>query len=90
MLKKLAALLLAATAAPAIAAPSDDLAKLVAEHWAWWLSVNPEQATALGERRYDDRLSDLSLEAAASAGARAAFFLPVRLPHEVAPLFKAC
>jgi len=29
------------------------------------------------------------LEAAAAAGARGAFFLPVRLPHEVAPLFRA-
>lgn len=29
------------------------------------------------------------LERAAEAGARAAFFLPVRLPYEVAPLFKA-
>lgn len=29
------------------------------------------------------------LEKAAAAGARAAFFLPVRLPHEVAPLFRA-
>ncbi|MDV3456278.1 PA0069 family radical SAM protein [Sphingomonas sp. HF-S4] len=29
------------------------------------------------------------LEAAAEAGARGAFFLPVRLPHEVAPLFRA-
>ena len=29
------------------------------------------------------------LEAAADAGARAAFFIPVRLPHEVAPLFQA-
>ena len=29
------------------------------------------------------------LEAAAAHGARAAFFIPVRLPHEVAPLFKA-
>ncbi len=29
------------------------------------------------------------LEAAAEAGAKAAFFLPVRLPWEVAPLFKA-
>ncbi|WP_260599139.1 PA0069 family radical SAM protein [Sphingomonas endolithica] len=29
------------------------------------------------------------LEQAAEAGARAAFFLPVRLPHEVAPLFRA-
>jgi DNA repair photolyase len=29
------------------------------------------------------------LERAADAGARAAFFIPVRLPHEVAPLFRA-
>ena len=29
------------------------------------------------------------LEAAAAAGARAAFSRPVRLPHEVAPLFRA-
>jgi DNA repair photolyase len=29
------------------------------------------------------------LERAAEAGAHAAFFLPVRLPHEVAPLFRA-
>lgn len=29
------------------------------------------------------------LEAAADAGARGAFYLPVRLPHEVAPLFRA-
>jgi len=29
------------------------------------------------------------LEAVAEAGARGAFFLPVRLPHEVAPLFRA-
>ncbi|MCD2324937.1 PA0069 family radical SAM protein [Sphingomonas sp. IC-56] len=29
------------------------------------------------------------LELAAEAGARSAFFMPVRLPHEVAPLFRA-
>ncbi|MEQ7872705.1 PA0069 family radical SAM protein [Sphingomonas sp. ASV193] len=29
------------------------------------------------------------IEAAAKAGARGGFFLPVRLPHEVAPLFRA-
>jgi DNA repair photolyase len=36
----------------------------------------------------DDELERI-VEAAAEAGARAAFFLPVRLPHEVAPLFRA-
>ena len=29
------------------------------------------------------------VEAAAAAGARGGFYLPVRLPHEVAPLFRA-
>ena len=29
------------------------------------------------------------VEAGAAAGARAGFYLPVRLPHEVAPLFRA-
>ena len=29
------------------------------------------------------------VERAAEAGARACFFIPVRLPHEVAPLFRA-
>ena len=37
----------------------------------------------------NDHEMEALLEAAARAGARAAFFLPVRLPHEVAPLFKA-
>ena len=36
-----------------------------------------------------DHEMEAILEAAAEAGARGAFFLPVRLPHEVAPLFRA-
>ena len=36
----------------------------------------------------DHELEDL-VSQAAQAGARGAFFLPVRLPHEVAPLFRA-
>lgn len=70
-MKKLAAMLLAACAVPAAAAPSSDLAGVIADHWAWWLSVHPEQATALGERRYDDQLSDPSLAAADAAAATA-------------------
>jgi DNA repair photolyase len=35
-----------------------------------------------------DQELDHIVEAAAEAGARGAFFLPVRLPHEVAPLFR--
>ncbi len=36
-----------------------------------------------------DHEIDAIVEAAAAAGARGAFFLPVRLPYEVAPLFRA-
>ena len=36
-----------------------------------------------------DHETEAILEAAAEAGARAASFIPVRLPHEVAPLFRA-
>ncbi|MET0270974.1 MAG: PA0069 family radical SAM protein [Sphingomonas sp.] len=37
----------------------------------------------------NDHEMEAILAAAAEAGARGAFFLPVRLPHEVAPLFRA-
>jgi DNA repair photolyase len=37
----------------------------------------------------NDHEMEAILAAAADAGARGAFFLPVRLPHEVAPLFRA-
>jgi DNA repair photolyase len=36
-----------------------------------------------------DHEMEAIVEAAAAAGARGGFFLPVRLPHEVAPLFRA-
>lgn len=48
-------------ASTAYAAPSDDLQMVISDHWKWWLSVNPVQATALGVRDHDDRLGDLSL-----------------------------
>jgi uncharacterized protein (DUF885 family) len=57
-------LLLAAAIAissPAFAAPSDDLKSVIADHWASWLAENPFSATSLGERRYDDKVPDLSL-----------------------------
>jgi len=57
----LAALLAAAT--PAVAAPADDLQRLLAEHWQWVLRNDPVTATRLGVRDYDDRLPDISLEA---------------------------
>ena len=47
-------------AAPAAAAPADDFAKLLEDHYAWLLRENPTSATALGVRDYDDRIGDLS------------------------------
>lgn len=63
-MRLLLATLLLATASPLAAAPSDDLTALLADHWAWYLRNNPEQATALGVRDFDTRLSDVSLAAA--------------------------
>jgi uncharacterized protein (DUF885 family) len=39
-------------------------AALFERDWQWRLEHNPEYATTIGERRYNDRLSDLSLAAA--------------------------
>ena len=52
-----------AVAAPVLAAPADDFHRLLDEHYAWLLKENPEQATALGVRDYDDRIRDISPEA---------------------------
>jgi len=61
-LKLLTAALLAG-AAPAAAAPADDLHRLMGEHYQWLLRENPTYATALGVRDYDDAIRDLSPEA---------------------------
>lgn len=53
-----AAVLLVSTAH---AAPADDLKAVIDDHWKWWLSINPVQATALGVRDHDDRLGNISL-----------------------------
>lgn len=67
----LAAALLVSTAH---AAPTDDLQRVIADHWTWWLSINPVQATSLGVHDYDDRLRDISLaEADREAQAAQAF-----------------
>ena len=47
-------------AAPAAAAPADDFAALLKDHYAWLLRTNPVQATALGVRDYDNQINDLS------------------------------
>lgn len=50
-----------AFAAPAAAAPSDDLKAVIADHWQEYLRANPVFATAIGVRDYDDRIADISL-----------------------------
>src|SRR6266536_4092758 len=55
----LAAGLLVLAAAPGHAG-SGELAKLCDEYWQGYLQVHPTAATAIGDRRYDDRLEDNS------------------------------
>ena len=62
-------------AIPAYAAPADDLALIINDHWAWWLSVNPVSATTLGVRKYDGKISDISLKAQDADAAVAQGFL---------------
>ncbi|MBV9931892.1 MAG: DUF885 domain-containing protein [Alphaproteobacteria bacterium] len=59
-----AALALVAIAAPARAAPADDLHRLMDEHYAWLLRESPTYATSLGVHDYDRQIEDLSLAAA--------------------------
>ncbi|HEY3216597.1 MAG TPA: DUF885 family protein, partial [Candidatus Eisenbacteria bacterium] len=42
------------------AAPVDDLARLCDEYWEGYLRANPTAATAIGDRRFDDRLDDIT------------------------------
>ena len=62
----LAAILLVMTSAlvphAGSAGPSDDLAKLCDRYWQGYLEANPTAATGLGDKRYDDRLDDISPE----------------------------
>jgi len=46
-----------------LAAPSDEFAALLAEHWEWHLSEHPVFASSLGDRRFNDRWPDSRLEA---------------------------
>src|SRR3954466_9140079 len=70
-----AALALLALAAPARAAPSDDLHRLMDEHYAWLLRESPTYATALGVHDYDRQIEDLSLAAADRRAREAGAFL---------------
>lgn len=57
------AMLMAVSASPAAATPDEDYAALQQEYENWILRESPEYATVLGDHRYDDRISDVSLTA---------------------------
>lgn len=57
----LAAMLAATMAVPAQAGPVDDINRIVADHWSWWLAQNPVVASSLGVRDFDRQIADLSL-----------------------------
>ena len=69
------AMMIAFAAVPATATPADDLKAVIDDHWAWYLSVNPVQASALGVRTFDDRIADVSLAAMDRDAATAKVFL---------------
>lgn len=64
LLPRIAAAMLLVTGVPASAAPDDDYAALQTDYEAWLLAGSPEYATMLGEHRYDDQVTDISLAAA--------------------------
>lgn len=58
------ALPLVAAAQPPAADPGpQQFRQILDDHWAWYLSTHPVEATARGVRAYDDRIADLSLKA---------------------------
>lgn len=69
----IASVLLVAT--PAAATPSEDLQKVIDDHWAAFLEANPVYATSLGVRRFDARITDLTLAAMDREADRAKDFL---------------
>ena len=71
---------------PAVAAeprPSTPLSSLLAEDWEYHLSHSPTFASILGDRRWNDRWDDLSLEALAAENQHDVAFL-----KKLAPLTK--
>lgn len=50
--------------------PSPELAGLAQAYWETYLELHPERATSIGDRRFDDRLTDLSSEGRAIRGNR--------------------
>ncbi len=58
-----------------LAGPTEDFATLLDEHWEWTLASNPTMASSLGDKRYNDRWSDQSLDATAERRKQAREFL---------------
>ena len=50
-------------AVPAAATPASDLQAVLTDHWRWYLTENPVEASALGDHGGDGRLRDVSLAA---------------------------
>lgn len=63
--------LLLVSGTAAMAAPDDDYAALQQDYEQWLLRENPEYATVLGDRRFDERVTDVSLAAADRRAAEA-------------------
>jgi uncharacterized protein (DUF885 family) len=64
-----------ATAAPSVEARRAQLTALLAEQWEYTLRRSPVLASVIGDRRYNDRWSDVSIEAFAADLAEAQKFL---------------
>lgn len=58
-----------------LAARRKKLNDLLAEHWEYTLSTNPEFASIIGDKRWNDKISDASLEAVQKDLARTKEFL---------------
>ena len=62
-LRSLGSILLILVGSTALAGPAEDFAALLDEAWEWQLRENPVWTSRLGDRRYNDQWSDLSLAA---------------------------
>ncbi len=62
-LRSLGSILLILVGSAALAGPAEDFAALLDEAWEWQLRENPVWTSRLGDRRYNDQWSDLSLAA---------------------------
>jgi uncharacterized protein (DUF885 family) len=61
--RNLAISLIFMTNLAANAAPADDFQALLDESWEWQLVQSPVFASSLGDRRFNDKWADLSIEA---------------------------